>query len=136
LSTDRKSRAGDLVLPAGDVLHHLGGTAHRGHGQAAAERLGEADDVRLHARQRGHPARPGGEAGLHLVEGEQRAVRVQQVPQPGEVTGSGMMIPAFIMIGSRIIPAIWPGCSSSSVATLSRSLNVATRVSRVIAPAT
>ena len=43
------------------------------------------------------------------------------------------MIPAFIITGSMIIPATWPGCWSSRRLTLSRSLNVATRVSRVIA---
>ena len=43
------------------------------------------------------------------------------------------MIPAFIMIGSMIIPATWSGCSSSSLATLSRSLNVAIRVRSVMA---
>src|SRR5260370_512513 len=41
------------------------------------------------------------------------------------------MIPAFIMIGSMIIPATSPGCSSSSRATLSMSLKAATRVSRM-----
>ena len=43
------------------------------------------------------------------------------------------MIPAFIMIGSMIIPAIWPGYSSSSRATPSRSLKPTTRVRSVIA---
>ena len=43
------------------------------------------------------------------------------------------MIPAFIMIGSMIMPAIWSWCSSSSLATLSRSLNVAIRVRSVMA---
>ena len=43
------------------------------------------------------------------------------------------MIPAFIMTGSRIMPAIWPWCSSSRRATLSRSLNVAISVRSVMA---
>ena len=42
-------------------------------------------------------------------------------------------MPAFIMIGSTIIPAIRPGWASSSRATLPRSLNVATSVRSVIA---
>ncbi len=43
------------------------------------------------------------------------------------------MIPAFIMTGSTIMPATWPGCSSRRPLTLPRSLNWATRVSLVIA---
>ena len=48
--------------------------------------------------------------------------------------GSGWMIPAFIMIGSMIIPAISSGCSSRSLATLSMSLKLATRVSLMNGP--
>ncbi len=43
------------------------------------------------------------------------------------------MIPAFIMIGSMIIPATSAGCSSRSRATPSRSLKLATRVRSVMA---
>lgn len=42
-------------------------------------------------------------------------------------------MPAFIMTGSTIMPATWSLCSSSSLSTLSRSLNVATSVRPVIA---
>ena len=43
------------------------------------------------------------------------------------------MMPAFIMIGSMIMPATWPWWVSRSLATLSRSLNVAIRVRSVMA---
>ena len=43
------------------------------------------------------------------------------------------MIPAFIITGSMIMPAIWPSCSSSRRATLSRSLNAAISVRSVMA---
>ena len=43
------------------------------------------------------------------------------------------MIPAFIMTGSTIMPATWSLCSSRSLATLPRSLKVATSVRPVIA---
>ena len=42
-------------------------------------------------------------------------------------------MPAFIMIGSTIMPATSPWCSSSSLATLARSLNWATSVRSVMA---
>ncbi len=78
-------RADHLVLAAGHVLHHLGGAADRGDGHAAAERLRQADQVRAHSGQRGGAARPCGEPSLDLVEGEQRAVGVQQVRQRRQV---------------------------------------------------
>ncbi len=59
-------------------------------------------------RTRRSAAGTGGESGLDLVEGEQRIVAVQQFAQPGEVAASGAMMPAFIMIGSRIMPATRP----------------------------
>ncbi len=43
------------------------------------------------------------------------------------------MMPAFIMIGSTIIPATLPSWALSSRATLSRSLKVAISVRSVIA---
>ena len=43
------------------------------------------------------------------------------------------MMPAFIITGSRIMPAIWFSCSSSRRATPSRSLNAAIRVRSVMA---
>ncbi len=43
------------------------------------------------------------------------------------------MIPAFIITGSMIMPAISFSCSSSRRATLSRSLNVAISVRSVMA---
>ena len=67
-------RADLLVGPVDDRLHHLGGAADRPARDAAAERLGEAHDVGLHAEQRGGPPGSDGEAGLHLVEREQHAV--------------------------------------------------------------
>ena len=44
-----------------------------------------------------------------------------------------MMMPAFIMIGSTIMPAIWPACSSSSRGNAGRSLKPTTSVRSVIA---
>ena len=46
------------------------------------------------------------------------------------------MMPAFIMIGSMIIPAISPGCSSKARATASRSLNGTMIVSAMMASGT
>ena len=58
-------------------------------GDAAAQRLGQADDVGRDAERRGRAAGADGEPGLHLVEGQQRAVPVQQVLEPGEVAVVG-----------------------------------------------
>ena len=60
--------------PVGDGLHHLGGATDRAARHAAAERLGQADDVGLHAEQLGDATGVHDQAGLHLVEGEQHAV--------------------------------------------------------------
>ena len=43
------------------------------------------------------------------------------------------MMPAFIMIGSTIMPATWPGFSSSTRFTATRSLKPTIRVRSVIA---
>ena len=43
------------------------------------------------------------------------------------------MIPAFIMIGSRIMPATCPGCSVSARSTAPRSLNGTTVTRSMIA---
>ncbi len=59
------------------------------HGHAAAERLGQADDVGRARRAAGGAAGADGEAGLHLVEGQQRAVLGAAGPQAGEVAGLG-----------------------------------------------
>ena len=42
-------------------------------------------------------------------------------------------MPAFIMIGSRIIPAIWPWCSASTRSTAPRSLNGTMTIRSMIA---
>ena len=78
-----------VVVPGGHVPHDLLGAADGRHGHAAADGLGQADDVRGDPGHRGHAARPGGEPGLHLVERQQRAAGVQQVLQAGQVAGLG-----------------------------------------------
>ena len=72
-------RADLLVGAVRDQRHHLLGAADRRRGDPAADRLRQADQVGRHARQPGDAARPDGQAGLHLVEREQRAVPVQQL---------------------------------------------------------
>ena len=74
-----------LVAAVGDQRHHLLAAADRGGRDATADRLGQADQVGRDADEARDPGRADGQAGLHLVEGQQRAVAVQQVLQPGEV---------------------------------------------------
>ena len=70
----------DLVdLALGDPAHDLLGAADRAARQAAADRLGQAQQVGGDAEALGRAAVVDRGAGLDLVEGEQRAVRVQQV---------------------------------------------------------
>src|SRR5258706_331731 len=71
-------RADHLVAAAGDVRHRLLGAADGGHGHAAAHRLGQGDHVGLDVLQARDAPRADGEAGLDLVEGEQRAVIVEE----------------------------------------------------------
>ena len=78
-----------LVAAVGDQLHDLGGAADRGDRDAAAQRLGQADQVGGHAVATGGAGGAGGEAGLHLVEGEVGVVRVEQLLQAGEVAVVG-----------------------------------------------
>ena len=62
-----------------DDLHHVGAAAEGGGGRAAADRLGEAGQVGLHAVALDRAAGRDRRARLHLVEDEQRAVPVQQL---------------------------------------------------------
>ena len=77
--------ADHLVAALGHVVHDLPGAADGGHGHAAAERLGQGDQVGLDAFGPGDAAGADGEAGLDFVEGEQGSVLVQEVLQRGEV---------------------------------------------------
>ena len=60
-----------------DRLHHLGPAAERADRQAAADRLREAHEVGLHAEAASRAAVAGGDAGLHLVEDQHRAVALR-----------------------------------------------------------
>ena len=63
------------------------GHADRAAGQAAADRLGEADDVGRDAEQLGRAARGHGRAGLDLVEDQDDAVRGGQLAHALQVAG-------------------------------------------------
>ena len=73
-----------------DDLHHVGAAAECGGRRAAADRLGEAREIGLHAVALDRAARGDRGARLHLVEDEERAVAVQEVEETGEVTGLGL----------------------------------------------
>src|SRR5690348_12221033 len=83
-------RADHLVAAVGHVRHRLLGAADGGHGHAAAHRLGQGDHVGLDVLQARDAPRADGEAGLDLVEGEQRAVVVEKVLEVREVAGPGL----------------------------------------------
>src|SRR5439155_4957128 len=78
-----------VVLGSFHVTHDVLGAADRGAGQAASHRLGQADDVRYHAEEFGRSARPDGEAGLDLVEGEKGAVATGHRSQPFQIARLG-----------------------------------------------
>src|SRR5690349_11610935 len=82
--------ADHLVAAVGHVAHDLPGAADGGHGHAAAERLGQGDQVGLDALGPRDATGADGEAGLDLVEGEQGPVFVEQFPECGEVAGPGL----------------------------------------------
>ena len=69
----------------GDERGELVGHADRAAGQAAADRLGEADDVGRDAEQLGRAARGDGRAGLDLVEDQHRAVVARELAHALEV---------------------------------------------------
>ena len=71
----------------GDRLHHFGPTAERADRQAAADRLGEAHQIGLHAEAASGAAVSGSDAGLHLVEDEHRAVAFGDLANGLEVAG-------------------------------------------------
>ena len=73
-----------------DHLHHVGPAAEGRRGRAAADRLGEAREVGLHAVALDRAAGRDRRARLHLVEDQQRAVPVQQLEQAREVSGLGL----------------------------------------------
>jgi hypothetical protein len=64
--------------------------ADGGHRDAAPDHRGQADDVRRDPGQGGRAARAGGQPGLDLVKGQQRAAGVQQFLQPGQVPRLGL----------------------------------------------
>src|SRR5690242_11886414 len=78
-------RADHLVAAFGHVVHDRPGAADGGHGHAAAERLGQGDQVGLDALGPRDAAGADGEAGLDLVEGEQGAVAMEQFLELREV---------------------------------------------------
>ena len=84
-----------LIAAAGHVVHDLGGTADGRDGHAAAERFGQGDEVGLDVLLLRHAARADGQAGLHLVEGEQGPVFVQQGLEGFEVAGLGLDDPGI-----------------------------------------
>ncbi len=71
--------------PDGDQRGELVGHADRAAGQAAADRLGEADDVGRDAEQLGRAAGGDGRAGLDLVEDQHRAVVARELAHALEV---------------------------------------------------
>ena len=62
------------TAPGGDQVHELLLATERADREAAADRLGERDEIGLDAEVAGGPAVAGGDAGLDLVEDQQRAV--------------------------------------------------------------
>ena len=80
----------DLVDPAvGDPAHDLLAAADRAARQAAADRLGQAEQVGGDAEALRGAAVGDRGAGLHLVEGEQRARGVQQLLDARQVAVLG-----------------------------------------------
>ena len=63
--------------------------AERGERQTAADALGQGDEVGRDAEPLRRAGGAGGEAGLHLVEDEERAVGVAQGAHAGEVARVG-----------------------------------------------
>ena len=70
-----------------DRLHHRGLPAERADRGPAAERLGEAGQVRLHSEPFDRAAFGDGRSGLHLVEDEHHAVAGAQLADGFEVAG-------------------------------------------------
>src|SRR5271169_3973346 len=79
--------ADHLIAAGGHVTHDVGGAADGRDGHAAAQRLGQGDEVGLDVFLLRHAARADGQAGLHLVEGEQGMVFVQEGLEGFEVAG-------------------------------------------------
>ena len=99
---DRVAAEGRAVLAAAEQAGHVGAVGDgRADGDAAAEALGQGDDVGAHARVGRHgvaqvvgllpgqprPGPPG--AGLDLVEDEQGAVLAGEPADGGQVAGGG-----------------------------------------------
>ena len=82
-------RADLLVAAVDDGLHHLRRATDRPARHAAAERLGEAHDVGLHAEQGGDAPGTDAEPGLHLVERQQHAVLAREPAHALEVARLG-----------------------------------------------
>jgi hypothetical protein len=76
-------------LAGGDEVHVLGLAAERADGEPAADRLGERDEVGSHAELVGGAAVPGGDAGLDLVEDEEGAVPLGDLPDRLQVAVVG-----------------------------------------------
>ncbi len=73
----------------GDRAHELAAPAERGERHAATQRLPERDEIGPDAEALRRPARREPEAGDHLVEDEQRPVRVAARAEPVEEAGLG-----------------------------------------------
>ncbi len=71
--------------PVDHDLHHLALAAERSQRQAAADALGERDQVRLDTEPLRGARVTGGETGLHLVEDQHHAVLVTQGADAGQV---------------------------------------------------
>ena len=74
----------------GDHVHQVGPAAERGAGRAAADRLGEAREVGLHAVALGGAAGCDRRAALHLVEDQDDAAAGADLAQRLEVAGLGL----------------------------------------------
>ena len=117
-------RAG-LIHGAGgrDKRHQVGPSAVRADGQAAADDLPEAREIRGHARQRLRSARRRAETGDHLVE-DRAATRaaVHMLRSARRKPSAGGTTPMLPAIGSTITAAIAPRLASNTRPTDSRSL--------------
>src|SRR5580693_8394534 len=83
-------RTHHLVAAVGHVVHDGLRAADRGHRDTAAQGLGQRDEVGLDVFLSCDTPGADGEAGLHLVEGEQGVVLVEEGFQAGEVAGLGL----------------------------------------------
>ena len=96
--------------PSGrQLLHNLAPAAESGQGQAPADDLAEAPQVRGHAEEAGGTPGTDPEAGDHLVEDQQGTRPVACLAQALEEPGPGGTRPMLAATGSTITAATsWP----------------------------